>query len=177
VGCRRRHESANPDYVYSFLLTANGLGLGFGMLIAHRVGSYIELRKVTRGFMGWSLVVHGILFAVAGYMPALWIAAIFVLLSRTVIGTQFAVQETIFQRSLPDEIRGRITTLDRGAEITMFSISSYIAGISLTMISAPTLTLVAGLLAGSSGVVWFLRSGKRDFSELDSTAGKAAEAA
>jgi MFS family permease len=168
-------ESANPDYVYSFLLTANGLGLGFGMLIAHRVGSYVELRKVTRGFIGWTLVVHGILFAVAGYMPMLWLAAVFVLLSRAVIGTQFAVQETIFQRSLPDHIRGRITTLDRGAEITIFSVSSYVSGISLTMISAQTLTLVAGLLAGSAGLVWFFRSGKKGFAELDTPSGRAAE--
>ena len=152
------HESANPDYVYSFLLTANGLGLGFGMLIAHRVGSYVEMRKKTRGFIGWALVVHGLFFAAAGYMPYLWLVALFVLVSRMIIGAQYAVQETMFQRSLPDHIRGRITTLDRGAEITMFSISGYAAGLSLTMISAETLTLAAGLLAGSSGIVWFVRS-------------------
>ena len=45
--------------------------------------------------------------------------------SRAIVGVEYAVQETMFQRSLPDFIRGRISTLDRGAELTMFSLSSY----------------------------------------------------
>lgn len=169
--------TVSPDYVYSALLTANGLGLGLGMLIAHKIGSFVERRKVTRGFMGWALIAHGIFFAVAGYMPSLWLVMAFVLLSRALIGAEYAVQETMFQRSLPDKIRGRITTLDRGAEITMFSISSFIAGVSLTVISAETLTLLAGILAGASGLVWFLRSGKHEIAGAGNASGKAVEAA
>ena len=41
------------------------------------------------------------------------------------------LQETMFQRSLPDYIRGRISTIDRGAEIVVFSVSSFLAGFSL----------------------------------------------
>ncbi len=160
------NESMNPDFVYSFLLTANGIGLGFGMLVAHRVGTYVEKLGVTRGFMGWTLILHGIVFGVAGYMPYLWLVALLVLVSRVMIGAEYAVQETLFQRSLPDEIRGRISTLDRGAEITMFSISSYAAGLSLTVISAQNLTLIAGLLASASGLVWFSRSALEGHDEL-----------
>jgi len=44
----------------------------------------------------------------------------------------------------------------------MFSISAYVAGISLTAISAQTLTMIAGILAGSAGIVWFLRTKNRE---------------
>lgn len=147
----------NKDFVFSALMTANGIGLGVGMFIAHRVEAIIERRKITNLFLGWSLVVHGILFAIAGFMPSLWLVGVFIIASRILIGAEYTIQETMFQRTLPDYIRGRISTLDRGAEITMFSISAYLAGISLTAISAQTLTLIAGLLAGSSGIVWLLR--------------------
>lgn len=172
------NESTNPDFVYSFLLTANGIGLGFGMLIAHKVGSYVEKRGTTRGFLSWSLVLHGIVFGIAGFMPQLWIVAVLVIISRMLIGSAYAVQETLFQRSLPDYIRGRISTLDRGAEITIFSISSYAAGISLTAISAESLTLTAGLLASASGFVWMIRSRGpgHDLKEPEKNANKVVEA-
>ncbi|MEO6588598.1 MAG: MFS transporter [Pyrinomonadaceae bacterium] len=151
----------NADYVYSAFLTANGIGLSIGMLIAHRVQTIVERRNFTRGFIGWALLIHGVLFAAAGLMPNLWLACVFVILSRGLIGAEYAVQETMFQRSLPDYIRGRISTLDRGAEITVFGLSSYFAGISLNYISAQLLTVIAGVLASSSGIVWFFRESKQ----------------
>ncbi len=146
-----------PDFIIAALMTANGIGLSVGMLVAHRVSSFVERIGVERGFIGWSLLVHGALFAIGGWMPTFWLTAVFVIASRIVVGAEYAVQETIFQRGLPDHIRGRITTLDRGAEITVFSLSNLAAGYSLTVISAQLLTTLSGLLAGSSGLIWFLR--------------------
>lgn len=151
-------EKMNADFVFSALLTANGIGLFLGMVIAHRVGTYVERKKITRPFIGWSLIFHGILFAVSGYMPSLWLVFLFIILSRLLIGAEYVVQETNFQRSLPDRIRGRITTLDRGAEITMYSIASILSGIALTVISAQMTTAIAGIIAGASGLVWLIRS-------------------
>jgi sugar phosphate permease len=128
------------------------------MLIAHRVESYVAQKKVRRLFMGWALILHGVLFAIGGFMPSLWLVLIFIIMSRTLIGAEYAVQETMFQRSLPDRIRGRISTLDRGAEITVYSIASFVAGIALTIISAQLATAIAGLIAGCSGIVWLIRS-------------------
>lgn len=156
----------SPDFVVAALMSANGIGLSVGMLIAHRVGSFVERKRIERSFIGWALIAHGVLFAVAGLMPTIWMAALFVVLSRTVVGAEYAVQETIFQRGLPDHIRGRITTLDRGAEITIFSFSAYFAGVSLNHISAPALTAISGLLAGSSGLIWFLRQKEADMRKI-----------
>jgi MFS family permease len=143
---------------------ASGVGLSIGMLAAHRVNAVVERKNATVGFIGWSLVIHGLLFSLAGFMPSLWWVAFFTLISRAIVGVEYAVQETMLQRALPDYIRGRILTIDRGAEITMFSLSGYLAGLSQYYISPEMLTIISGVLSASAGVLWFLR--KKDFTKI-----------
>lgn len=150
-------ESLNPDIAVATLWTASGVGLFLGMMIAHRTSIYLDREKRHRSFIGWTLIIHGVIFACAALASDLWLFALLTLLSRAIIGVEYAVQETMFQRSLPDFIRGRISTLDRGAEVTMFGLSSFLASLAVYEISPQMLTAISGLLAGSSGVVWFLR--------------------
>ena len=152
-----QRENWNADLAVALLWTASGFGLFLGMMIAHRVSTFLDLKNLNRSFIGWTLVVHGILFAVAGFMPSLWLFMLFAFVSRAIVGVEYAVQETMFQRSLPDYIRGRISTLDRGAEITMFSLSSYVASLAMYRITPESLTVISGLLSASAGVLWFLR--------------------
>jgi hypothetical protein len=70
------------------------------------------------------------------------------------------VQETLFQHALPDYIRGRISTLDRGLEITVFSCSIYFAGVSLNYITPQMLTVASGVLTAFAAVLWFARTAK-----------------
>jgi sugar phosphate permease len=127
------------------------------MLIAHRTSIYLDRKNTYYRFVGWSLIVHGILFSIGGLMPTLWLFCLFVFISRLIVGVEYAVQETLFQRSLPDRIRGRISTLDRGAELTMFSLSSYIGGELMFYITPQALTVASGILSAASGIVWFVR--------------------
>ena len=83
--------------------------------------------------------------------------AVVVFVSRAIVGVEYAVQETMFQRSLPDYIRGRISTLDRGAELTVFGLMSYAAGGLMFYTTPQTLTVMSGILSALSGVVWFVR--------------------
>ena len=152
-----QRENWNADLAVALLWTASGFGLALGMLVAHRVSIFLDLKNLNKPFIGWTLIVHGILFAVAGFMPSLWLFMVFTFVSRAIVGVEYAVQETMFQRSLPDYIRGRISTLDRGAEITMFSLSSYVASLAMYRITPESLTIISGLLSASSGVIWFLR--------------------
>ncbi|MEP7212887.1 MAG: MFS transporter [Acidobacteriota bacterium] len=150
-------EHWNPDIAVAILWTASGFGLTLGMLIAHRTSIYLDRKRINHAFIGGSLIIHGVVFSIAGLMPTLWLFAVFTFVSRVIVGVEYAVQETMFQRSLPDFIRGRISTLDRGAEMTMFGLSSYFASEAMFYISPITLTIVSGILSASSGVVWFLR--------------------
>jgi MFS family permease len=151
-------ENWNPDIAVAFLWTASGFGLFLGMMIAHRVSIYLDRRNLNSPFIVWTLIVHGVLFAIAGFMPSLWLFMIFCFVSRAIVGVEYAVQETMFQRSLPDYIRGRISTLDRGAEMTVFGLSSYFSSGMMFYISPQTLTVISGILSASAGVLWFLRT-------------------
>ncbi len=155
-------EKWNTDVGVAMLWTAGGLGLTFGMLIAHRTSAWLDRTKRHSLFIGATLIIHGLLFSFAGLMPTLFLFAIFTFVSRAIVGVEYAIQETLFQRSLPDYIRGRISTLDRGAELTMFGISSYVASEAMLYITPQTLTIISGVLSASSGVVWFLRYRRED---------------
>lgn len=153
-------EGWNPDIAVAMLWTAGGLGLAFGMLIAHRTSIYLDRKNRHGWFIGWTLIIHGLLFSVAGLMPTLWLFFVFTFVSRAIVGVEYAVQETLFQRSLPDYIRGRISTLDRGAELTVFGLSSYASGAAMFYISPMTLTIISGILSAGAGVLWFIRGKK-----------------
>ncbi len=101
--------------------------------------------------------MHGVVFSFGALMPTLWMFAIVAFISRAIVGVEYAVQETMFQRSLPDQIRGRISTLDRGAEMTVFGLSSFAAGELMYFITPQTLTIISGVLSALAGVVWFIR--------------------
>ena len=155
-------EGWNPDAAVGMLWFATGLGLGLGMLIARRASIYLDRKGRNSAFIFWTLIVHGILFSIAGFMPTLWLFALFVFISRAIVGVEYAVQETMFQRSLPDYIRGRISTLDRGAELTIFGLSSYVAGEAMFYISPQTLTVISGILSAAAGLVWYVRERKTE---------------
>lgn len=152
-------EGWNPDLAVAILWTATGLGLTIGMLVAHRTSIYLDRKNRHSSFIGWALLVHGVIFSIGGLAPTLWIFAVFAFVSRAIVGVEYAVQETLFQRSLPDYIRGRISTLDRGAELTVFGLSSYFASEAMYYISPQTLTIISGILSAGAGVVWFIRQG------------------
>jgi MFS family permease len=155
-------ESWNPDIAVAILWTASGFGLFLGMMIAHRTETILDRRKSHVSFIGWTLIIHGILFSIAGLMPTLWLFVVFTFVSRAIVGVEYAVQETMFQRSLPDYIRGRISTLDRGAEMTIFGLSSYFSAELMYHISPQTLTIVSGILSASAGVLWFVRTRRQE---------------
>ncbi len=155
-------EQWSADFAVGMLWAANGLGLATGMFIAHRIGTWIEKKGLTSAFIGWSLIIQGVLFAIAGIMPTLWLSCLIFFISRVVIGVEYAMQETLFQHALPDYIRGRISTLDRGLEITVFSLSLYLSGISLLYISPQMLTIISGVLTAFAAFIWFFRSSKGD---------------
>ncbi|HVQ38996.1 MAG TPA: hypothetical protein VMS31_15775, partial [Pyrinomonadaceae bacterium] len=144
------------DSAVALFYFAAGLGLFIGMMIARRVGAFFELQGRIVGFIGSGLLIQGCLFALIGVMPSLWLACLFILLSRIVLGVEFAVQETLLMRLVPDKLRGRVGTTDRATELLIWSLSTAAAGWSLRLITPRTLTVIAGLLSASSGIVWLV---------------------
>jgi len=167
------------DAGVALVYTAVGVGLFIGMLLARRVGSHVEMRGRTPAFIGWAIIAHGVVFAAAGLMPTLWLAALMMLLSRVLIGVEFAVQDTLLMRLLPDAYRGRVMTTDRAAEIAVMSLTGVLAGWLLAsgVMTPRGLAIASGLLSASPGVVWLMLFawGRLSMSE-DGPQGEGAEA-
>ena len=149
-------SALKPDEAIGVLYFANGLGLFVGMMIARRVGMYFQVKNRTIGYIGWSLFVQGIFFALMGMMPTLLLASLCLFISRVLLGAEFAVQETLLMRLVPDHLRGRVSTTDRAGEMMIWSVSTAIAGWSLYHITPRSLTIVSGLLSGMSGILWLV---------------------
>jgi MFS family permease len=147
-------NGVRPDSAVAALYFAAGLGLFGGMMIARRVGTYFEFVGRTVGFIGWSLLIQGVIFALIGLMPTLWLACLLLFVSRVLLGAEFAVQETLLMRLVPDNLRGRVSTTDRATEMLVWTFSTAIAGWSLYRITPRTLTIVSGLLSAIAGVAW-----------------------
>jgi len=149
-------SGVSPDSAVAAFYFAGGFGLFIGMMVARRVGAFFELRKRTVAFIGWSLFIQGIFYALAGVMPTLVGACVMIAISRVLLGAEFAVQETLLMRLVPDHLRGRVSTSDRAAEMTIWAFSTAVAGWSLHTITARTLTVISGVLSGTAGILWLM---------------------
>ena len=149
-------NGVNADSAVAAFYFAGGFGLFIGMIIARRVGAYFELRKRTVAFIGWTLFVQGVFYALSGVMPTLVLACVMMCISRVILGAEFAVQETLLMRLVPDNLRGRVSTSDRAAEMVIWAFSTAVAGWSLHTITPRTLTVISGLLSGTAGIAWLV---------------------
>jgi len=138
------------------LFTAGGAGVFLGMMLTRRIGMWIADERRAGLFIGWALLAHGLLFSVAGLMPTLASMAVWVALSRMVLGAEFGFQETMMMRVLPDDYRGRVFTTDRSLELATMAISTIITGWLLTWFGPRSLMIASGLLSASPGLVWLL---------------------
>jgi predicted MFS family arabinose efflux permease len=148
------HQGMTGDEAVAMLYFAAGVGLFLGMMIARRVGAYLEAAGGTVAFIGWALIIQGVIFAFIGIMPTLWLACLLLFVSRILLAAEFAIQETLLMRLVPDKLRGRVGTTDRATELLIWSFSTAVAGWSLRLITPRTLTMIAGLLSATSGVLW-----------------------
>src|SRR5689334_2207730 len=151
-----RENGMSEDSAVAALYFASGLGLFVGMMIARRVGTYFELKQRTIGFIGWTLFAQGIVFGFSGVMPTLWASCVLLMISRVLLGAEFAVQETLLMRLVPDYLRGRVSTTDRAGEMLIWTFSTAVAGWSLHTITPRMLTVVAGFLSAVSGLTWLV---------------------
>lgn len=155
--------SDRGDWAVALLYTAAGGGLFVGMMLARRAGAWAADERRAGQFIGWALVVHGLCFALSGIMPTLGSVAIFVALSRMILGSEFGVQETLMMRVLPDEYRGRVFTTDRALELTTMTLSMIVAGWLMSYVGPRKMMIVSGLLSASPGIVWLIALSVRRF--------------
>lgn len=165
IGGRHFQSAAGDrgDWNVATLYTAAGAGLFIGMMLARRAGAWAADERRAGWFIGWALLAHGLLFALSGLMPSLWLMSLGVLMSRLILGAEFGVQETLMMRVLPDEYRGRVFTTDRALELATMTLSMIVAGWLLGRIRVQTMMVVSGALSATPGFVWLIALGARRF--------------
>jgi MFS family permease len=149
-------DTGRGDWGVAMLLTSGGAGLFAGMILARRVGAWAVTTKRAGQLIGWSLLIHGIFFAIAGLMPSLILAMLWVAASRLVVGIEFGLQETMMMRVLPDKYRGRVMTTDLSLNVLMLTVSMLIGGWMLTWVGPRAMMLASGLMSASPGLFWLL---------------------
>lgn len=151
------------DWNMAWVMTASGGGLFLGMMLARRAGAWASDERRAGHFIGWSLLVQGACFALAGAMPSLIMFSILIAVSRAILGAEFGVQETLMMRVLPDHYRGRVFTTDRALELATMSLSMIAAGSLLTWVGPRTMIVLSGLLSASPGLLWLLAMWRTEF--------------
>ncbi|HKQ05390.1 MAG TPA: MFS transporter [Blastocatellia bacterium] len=144
------------DWNVAMLFTAGGAGVFFGMLLSRRIAAWVSDEQRAGHFIGWALLLHGVLFAMGGWMPTLLLMSLAIAASRLVLGAEFGVQETMMMRVIPDDYRGRVFTTDRSLELATMAISTIVAGWLLTHFSPRVMMVASGLLSASPGLFWLL---------------------
>ena len=152
------------DWNMAVLTTAAGLGLFIGMMLARRAGMWAANERRAAHFIGWSLLVHGLIFAASVFTHSLIMVAVCVAVSRLILGAEFGLQETLVMRVVPDLYRGRVFTTDRALELSTMALSMLIAGPMLTRVSPMLMMVVSGLLSASPGAWWLISMRLKTFS-------------
>ncbi|MBA3248171.1 MAG: MFS transporter [Pyrinomonadaceae bacterium] len=149
-------EGYAPDMAAAAFYVASGVGLVVAMACARRIGDYVAARGWTVALIGWGIIAHGVTFALVGFMPTLVLACVVTFISRLFIGVEFAVQDTLLMRALPDRVRGRVLITDRAAEMSVMGLGAQAFGWTLEWITPQGLAIISGLLSASPGVLWLL---------------------
>jgi MFS family permease len=144
------------DWNMAILWTAAGAGLFIGMMLARRAGAWAADPRRAGALIGWSLLIHGLCFAIGGLMPSLSMMAGCLAISRLILGAEFGVQETLMMRVIPDNFRGRVFTTDRALELSTMTISMIVSATLLTWVNPRTMIITSGLLSATPGVIWLL---------------------
>lgn len=132
---------------------AAGLGLVFGGILAHRLGTRMQFpgykKAISVGYF-----IHGTAYIAYALMPTIWLASLFICISRAAMGSNNVLNRTVLLTHVPDRLRGRIFSLtDMMVNGTMM-ISVALASAATDYVSIRTVGVVAGCLSASTSLFW-----------------------
>ena len=130
-----------------------GVGLVVGGLVGHRVGGELSFEQYKTAIALCFVVIGGayMLFSV---MPVIWLAVVFITISRVAMGVNNVLNRTMLLTHVPDQVRGRVlATIDAILNGTMM-LSMMGAGIASRHVSIRAIGVAAGALTAFTAVFW-----------------------
>jgi MFS family permease len=140
------------DMGIGILMSARGVGALIGPFLGRWLAGPDDRRLF--GAIGLALAVFGISYAIVGFMPALWLAALLVACAHLGGGAQWTLSSYGLQRIVPDRIRGRIFAFDAALITLSLTISSLVTGWAARTYGAPKTATGLGLVALAWAGIW-----------------------
>lgn len=133
------------------LLAARGIGALLGPFLARR---FTQNLRSLYAAIGVSFVVYGISYGIVSFAPALWFAAVFVVVAHLGGGAQWTLSTYGLQRVVPDAIRGRVFSFDFGLATLSFSVSILLGGWIADQAGALAAIAVLAGISGTWAIAW-----------------------
>jgi MFS family permease len=125
-----------------YLYTANGIGSVAGGVVAAWLGSSMRLDYL----LAWSVLAGGIAFSLVGLIPIAIPVLCFILVIGVVETVETAVQQTLLQQSVPENMIGRASgTLDSFL-VNMMLVGNVVSGILAATVGVRYSILGLGIL-------------------------------
>lgn len=141
------------DVGIGILFAARGLGALIGPFAARSLMGTDD-RGLIRG-IGWSFLVLVLGYALFPLAPGIWLAAALVFMAHCGGGAQWTFSTLGLQRATPDEIRGRIFSVDYALVTLMIAMSTLLAGFLADAVPPQVAAWIMVTLVALAGAAWF----------------------
>ncbi len=149
-------KGSSGDSGVAVLYAATGMGLMTGMVFARRAGVWAGSRDRVGQYIGWTVLGSGACAAACGLMPGLLSMAVLVFVSRVMLSAGYAVQDTLLMVTLPDDLRGKVYTIDRSIELAIMALAALVAGQLFAVLPPRAVVVISGTLMGLPAAVWLV---------------------
>lgn len=143
-----------------YLMSSSGVGAVLGALILARLGDFsFKGRMVIAGGFLFALSVFG--FAMSRSYP---LSLVFLLMAGWSLVSCVAVINTLIQKLVPAQVRGRVMSMYALAFLGLMPIGNLIAGTLAHFLGAPTGLAIGGVFIAAT--IFYVRSVRADISHL-----------
>ncbi|HEY3210865.1 MAG TPA: MFS transporter [Actinomycetota bacterium] len=140
------------------LYAFRGLGVFIGPFLVRGFVDDQDLSKLFWVISG-AFVIYGASYALVPWMPAIYLAGLFVLVGHLGGGAQWTLSSYALQLIVPDHIRGRIFAFDEGFITLTLALSATVAGWISDVVDVRLVMLGLAGITLSYSVVWTLATG------------------
>jgi MFS family permease len=131
-----------------------GVGLVLGGLIGHRIGPRLNFAAYKQA-IGISFFIHGAAYVAFSQAPTVFIAMLWIALSRMAMGTTNVLNRTMLLTHVPDSFRGRVFANFEMLTNTAMMVSLMGAGAASKHVGIRQIAFAAGCLSTSTALFWF----------------------
>lgn len=133
--------------------SAAGVGLVAGGIFAHRAGRRLGFNGYKKA-ISIGYLIHGSAYVLFAIMPTIWLAALFVGISRIAMGSNNVLNRTMLLTHVPDHYRGRVLSTSEMILNLAMMLSLTGASVASKIVPIRTIGVIAGCLSASTAIFW-----------------------